>query len=120
MTQTVIPQLRVTRMATSLPFYRDGMGFTVDWQHQFKPNFPLFIQLTRQGQTIFLTEHAGDCLVGGAVYFKVPDVDACYRDFIARGLVSTGPPGDTSWGSREMAFKDPDGNRLRFATHVAA
>lgn len=119
MTQTVIPQLRVTSMAASLPFYRDGMGFAVDWQHQFEPGFPLFLQLTREGQTIFLTEHTGDCQVGGAVYFKVADVDACYRDFDARGIVTVEAPDNTPWGSREMAVRDPDGNRLRFATHAA-
>jgi catechol 2,3-dioxygenase-like lactoylglutathione lyase family enzyme len=118
MTQTVIPQLRVTRMAASLPFYRDGLGFAVDWSHQFEPDFPWFLQVTRAGQTIFLTEHAGDCQVGGAVYFKVADVDACAREFRSRG-VAVVAPADTPWGTREMSLVDPDGNRLRFATHPA-
>jgi catechol 2,3-dioxygenase-like lactoylglutathione lyase family enzyme len=117
MTQSVIPQLRAASMALSLPFYRDGMGFAVDWQHQFEPGFPLFLQLTREGQTIFLTEHAGDCQPGGAIYFKVPDVDALAGDFSARGIVTVAGPADTEWGTREMSLVDPDGNRLRFATH---
>ena len=119
MNQTVIPQLRITRARDSLPFYVQGLGFSIDWQHQFEPGFPLFLQLTREGQTIFLTEHAGDCQVGGAVYFKVADVDACHRDFSARGIVPTHAPHDTDWGTREMALTDHDGNRLRFATHAA-
>ncbi|NPC55679.1 VOC family protein [Caenimonas sp. S4] len=120
MSQTVIPQLRITSARDSLPFYLQGLGFVIDWQHQFEPGSPLFLQLTRACQTIFLTEHTGDCQVGGAVYFIVPDVDDCYRDFTARGFAKTAPPADTSWGSREMVIVDPDGNRLRFATHVAA
>lgn len=116
MNQTVIPQLRMTDARKSLPFYVQGLGFTVDWQHQFEPGFPLFLQLTRAGQTIFLTEHTGDCQVGGAAYFIVPDVDACYRDFDARGVARTEGPQDTPWGTREMVVVDPDGNRLRFAT----
>lgn len=119
MAQTVIPQLRITRAARSLPFYVQGLGFTVDWQHQFEPGLPLFLQLTREGQTIFLTEHRGDCEVGGAVYFVVPDVEACYRQFSAAGVVPTEPPQDAPWGAREMLVTDPDGNRLRFATSVA-
>ncbi|HWR78400.1 MAG TPA: glyoxalase superfamily protein, partial [Thiobacillus sp.] len=35
MAQTVIPQLRITSAHDSLPFYVQGLGFTVDWQHQF-------------------------------------------------------------------------------------
>jgi uncharacterized glyoxalase superfamily protein PhnB len=119
-TQTVIPQLRITRAANSLPFYQQGLGFVVDWEHQFEPGFPLFLQLTRKGQTIFLTEHAGDCEVGGAIYFVVPDVDECCRNFSAAGVTATEPPQDMPWGSREMVVTDPDGNRLRFATRPAA
>ena len=116
MTQTVIPQLRITSASRSLAFYVEGLGFAVDWKHQFEPGFPLFLQLTRAGQTIFLTEHTGDCQVGGAVYFKVPDVDECHRDFSARGTAMVEGPEDTPWGTREMLVTDPDGNRLRFAT----
>ena len=118
MTQTVISQLRIIRAADSLPFYVQGLGFTVDWQHQFEPGFPFFLQLTREGQTIFLTEHAGDGEVGGVVYFIVPDVDECFRLFSAGEIKPTEPPQDTPWSSREMLVTDLDGNRLRFVTHL--
>jgi uncharacterized glyoxalase superfamily protein PhnB len=113
--QSVIPQLRITNRERSLEFYAAGLGFSVDWEHRFEPGFPVFMQLTRAGQTIFLTEHTGDCEVGGAVYFIVPDVDACCAEFKARGVVATEPPQDTPWGTREMLLTDPDSNRLRFA-----
>lgn len=115
MTQTVIPQLRITQAERSLAFYVGQLGFVVDWEHQFEPGYPLFFQITREGQTIFLTEHTGDCELGGAVYFVVPDVDALAASFQARGLEAEQGPADTSWGTREMLVCDPDGNRLRFA-----
>jgi len=118
MPQTVIPQLRITHAERSLRFYVDGLGFTVDWEHRFEPGFPLFAQLTRQGQTLFLTEHAGDCQTGGAVYFIVPDAAQCLADFAARGVTATNALADTPWGTREFALTDPDGNRLRFASDV--
>jgi len=120
LSQTIIPQLRITSAAASLPFYVDGLGFVVDWKHQFEPGFPLFVQLTRRDQTIFLTEHAGDCQVGGAIYFVVPDVEDCYQEFTNRGITTIESPHDTPWKSREMVVTDPDGNRLRFATYVVA
>ena len=118
MNQTVIPQFRITDVKRSIAFYVDGLGFTIDWEHRFKPGFPVFMQLTREGQTIFLTEHAGDCQVGGAAYFVVPDVDACYREFTSRGVSPNEPPADMPWGPREMVVTDPDRNRLRFATRT--
>lgn len=116
--QTVIPQLRMISATHSLPFYVDQLGFTIDWEHRFEPGFPLFVQLTREGQTIFLSEHSGDCEPGGAVYFLVPDVDQLYAAISARGVVPGRghAPEDTPWGTREMLLYDPDGNRLRFAT----
>ena len=117
-TQTVTPQFRITDARRSIRFYVDGLGFKIDWEHRFEPGFPVFMQLTRAGQSIFLTEHAGDCQVGGAAYFVVPDVDACYKEFVARGVVPTEPPADTPGLPREMVVTDPDGNRLRFANPI--
>lgn len=54
--QTVIPQLRITHADRSLHFYEHGLGFVIDWTHQFKPDFPLFLQLTRNGQTIWISQ----------------------------------------------------------------
>jgi catechol 2,3-dioxygenase-like lactoylglutathione lyase family enzyme len=119
MTQTVIPQLRSTDSERSLRFYVDGLGFSVDWEHRFEPGLPLFVQLTRQGQTIFLTEHTGDCEPGGAVYFVVPDAGSLLSAFEQRGITATHPLGRTPWGTDEFLLTDPDGNRLRFASQRA-
>ena len=121
MAQTVIPQLRITQAARSLAFYVDQLGFAVDWQHQFEPDFPLFLQISRAGQTLFLTEHSADAEPGGAVYFQVPDAAACHATFTARGLPSnTNAPAPTPWGTLEFLLTDPDGNRLRFASELPA
>ncbi|EGD08697.1 bleomycin resistance protein [Xanthomonas vesicatoria] len=119
-TQTVIPVLRVTDATSSFPFYTQGLGFTIDFEYRHEPGFPVFAQLTREGQSIFLTEHADDCQVGGAIHFMVPDVDACYSAFKAAGLAQTPPPFNTAWKTREIQVVDPDGNRLTFSTELAA
>jgi uncharacterized glyoxalase superfamily protein PhnB len=115
MDQRVFPQLRMTNWKRTHAFYVDGLGFTVDWEHRFEPGFPVFAQLTRDGLSLFLSEHAGDCQVGGAAYFVVDDVDALFREIQARGINPAEPPEDAPWGRREMSLIDPDGNRLRFA-----
>lgn len=115
MSQRVFPQLRMTNWERSRAFYVEGLGFHVDWEHRFEPGFPIFAQLTRDGLSLFLTEHAGDCQVGGAAYLVVEDVEAFFREISSRGISPGEPPGDTPWHTREMVVVDPDGNRLRFA-----
>ena len=116
MKQTVVPVLRISGADSAFAFYVDGLGFTVDWEYRHEPGFPVFAQLTRQGQSVFLTEHSDDCQFGGAVYFAVPDVDACFRAFRAASLADVRPPRDTAWKTRELLVVDPDGNRLTFST----
>jgi len=118
MSQRVFPQLRMTNWKRTRVFYVDGLGFTVDWEHRFEPGLPVFAQLTRDGLSLFLTEHTGDCQPGGAAYFVVDDVEGLYREITSRGITPTEPPGETEWGAREMTVVDPDGNKLRFSTSV--
>ncbi|HTM56704.1 MAG TPA: VOC family protein [Pirellulales bacterium] len=117
--QRVKPQLRMTNWDRTRAFYVDGLGFTVEWTHQFEPNFPVFAEVSRDGLALFLTEHAGDCKVGGACYIVVDDVDALYQEISRRGIKPAEPPEDAPWGTREMLVVDPDDNRLRFANRKA-
>lgn len=115
--QRVFPR-RMTNWERTKAFYVDGRGFTVVWEHRFERGFPVFAQLTREGLSLFLTEHRGDCEPGGAAYFVVDDVDGVFKDIQHRGIVCVEPPCNTDWGTREITIVDPDGNRLRFSTYV--
>ena len=114
--QRVVPALRTLRYETSGPFYTKGLGFEVEWEHRFEPDFPVFVSLIRDGMRIFLTEHTGDCQVGGLVHFYIPNVDALYDELRNRGIPVTEPPNDFLPSLRTMTVTDPDGNQLRFLT----
>ena len=85
--QRVVPTLRITDYARSKAFYVECLGFRVEWEHRFEPHFPVFMSVVRDGMRLFLSEHAGDCQVGGLVHFTIPDVDAWYREFQDKGVV---------------------------------
>ena len=114
--QRVVPALRITNYTASKTFYTAGLGFSIEAEHRFKPDLPVFMTVTRDGMTIFLTEHAGDCQVGGLVHFYVPDVDAVYDEVRRRGIAVKEPPNQSLEGLRDMTIVDPDGNQLRFIT----
>ena len=111
--QRVVPALRITDYERSKAYYVETLGFTVDWEHRFEPHFPVFMSVVRDGMQIYLTQHSGDCQVGGLVHFVILDVDAWHSEFRERGASVTEAP-NTDLGFRNMTITDPDGNQLRF------
>ena len=58
-------------------------------------------------------------------YWRVKDVDALYAEFHATGLSTSGIPrlervGDKSWGMREFAIIDPNGNLVRVGRQITS
>jgi hypothetical protein len=47
------------------------LGFTVAWEHRFEPHLPVFMSIARDGMQIYLTQHSGDCQVGGFIHFVI-------------------------------------------------
>ncbi|GGG01640.1 glyoxalase [Paenibacillus albidus] len=117
--QNIIPAFRITNYSVSKEFYVQGLGFKVDWEHQFEPDFPVFAQLTRDEMTLYLTEHTGDCQVGGLIHLFVPNVDEWYSEFMSNPLIGPiEPPDEQIEGLRMMNVTDPDGNQLRICTRI--
>ena len=117
--QRVFPQLRITNWDRTRAFYVDGLGFAVLGEYRYELGFPVFATVSRDGLTLFLSEHAGDGSVGGAAYLVVGDVDALWEELRAKG-VDVQRPEETPWGTREMTIVDPDGSQLRFGNPANA
>ncbi|MBD1875550.1 VOC family protein [Nodosilinea sp. FACHB-131] len=111
--QRVIPALRITQYERSKLFYLDQLGFELEWEHRFEPHFPVFMSVARDGMRLYLSEHQGDCQVGGLVHFVVEDVAAWYQEFRQRAVSVTYPP-NYDLGFCQMTITDPDGNQLRY------
>ena len=113
----VTPILRIFDEAKAREFYVGFLGFKVDWEHRYEPALPLYLQVSRDGCTLHLSEHHGDCCPGAALRIEVGDIDAWQRELIAQQYGYARPSvDDTPWGSREMSVKDPFGNRLTFTS----
>jgi catechol 2,3-dioxygenase-like lactoylglutathione lyase family enzyme len=115
--QQVIPALRITDYTVSKAFYVDKLHFQIEWEHRFEPHFPVFMEISRDGITIDLTEHTGDCQVGGLIHIYVPDVDAWCAELRASG-VPVDEPNERIPRLRMMTVTDPDGNQLRICTRL--
>lgn len=116
--QTVFPVLRILDYAVAKAFYVGGFGFSIDWEWRHEPGFPVFMGLSKGDLSFCLSEHSGDCEVGGLVMFYVEDVDLWYREALARGIEPERPPEDQLWGVRDVIYVDPFGNRLVVNTRI--
>jgi catechol 2,3-dioxygenase-like lactoylglutathione lyase family enzyme len=108
-----IPIVRIFSVDKALEFYRDYLGFTVEWEHRFADDLPLYCQIRRDALVLHLSEHHGDGTPGSGLFIPVRDIDAFHA-----GLDKTyryARPGivDVDWG-RQVQLDDPFGNRLCF------
>jgi len=112
--QPAKPLLRIFDEAAALKFHTDDQGFTVDWEHRFAADLPLYIQISRWGLVLHLTGHFGAASPGATVFIPMTGV----RDFHASLSAANHPhssPGlvDQDRGP-EMTITDRFGNRIRF------
>ncbi len=112
----VIPILRIFSVDKAKEFYVDFLGFTCDWRHSFDSNFPEYLQISREGVILHLSEHHGDSVPGAAVIVNMTGIDALHAELTAKNY-RFAKPGieDMPWNARAMRVTDPFGNRLTFS-----
>lgn len=116
-TQT-IPILRIFDVGKAKEFYVDYLGFAVDWEHRFEPALPLYMQISRDGLVLHLSEHYGDACPGSSVFVWMNGVDRLHEELTVKkyGYLRPGIQ-DDPWG-RTLSLIDPFGNRLRLCEKV--
>lgn len=116
----VTPILRFFDEAHTRAFYVDYLGFTIDWEHRFDDNFPLYLRVSRDDCVLHLSQHYGDCSPGAAIRIDVADLDGYHAALSAMAFRYAKPTIEAMpWGSREMTVRDPASNRLVFVEDEA-
>jgi hypothetical protein len=106
--EETVPVLRVDDAAVAEAWY-GRLGFELEWEHRFEPDFPVFASVRRgpegAGVRLFLSEHRGDANPGaGSVYLRVRDVAPIAAEFGVDIVASD--------GRLEVHLEDPYGNRI--------
>jgi uncharacterized glyoxalase superfamily protein PhnB len=111
----VVPVLRIFSVEKAHEFYVNFLGFTLDWEHRFEHDAPLYMQVSRGGMSLHLSEHHGDGTPGSVVFADMTGLDAFHAELSRRGYRYLRPGiEERPWGVREMQVTDPFGNRIRF------
>jgi catechol 2,3-dioxygenase-like lactoylglutathione lyase family enzyme len=108
------PIFSVDSLRGSQRYYRDSLGFKLDWDHGDPPDFG---SVSRGDAVIFLCERCQGNPGAWTMMFS-PDVDRLYEELRDRNAIIKMPPTNMPWGMREMHVADPDGNVLRIGTGI--
>jgi hypothetical protein len=109
-----IPILRIFSEEKAKEFYLDFMGFSLEWEHRFGDNFPLYAQIKRSDLILHLSEHHGDATPGSAIFVPMQEIDVFQAELHAKSYRFAKPGIEAMPWGQIMEITDPFGNRMRF------
>ncbi len=112
--EQAIPIVRIFDVAKAHEFYLGFLGFSVDWEHRFHPNAPLYTQVSRGDLKLHLSEHAGDATPGGNMVIYMEGIRSFHAELLAKNYRYMRPGlEEAEWGL-EVTVIDPFNNHMRF------
>ena len=114
-----LPVIFVANVQASAEFFRDTLGFSIDFLHG-RP--PFYGAVFREGACVHLKfvhepvfdigTHDRDGLI--MAFIEVENVKALYAEYVAAGATFEQKLKKEAWGGRDFVVRDPDGNGLCF------
>ena len=109
--ECIIPILRVANLQASLKFYRDTLGFKLDWGGGGTDKM---CSVSRDDQHIMLCE-AAQGNPGTWLWIGVEDIEPLHEQAKRDNLNMVMPPTNFSW-AYEFRIADPEGHILRIGS----
>jgi len=111
---SLIPTLPVKDIMEAVEFYRDVLGFQVDFTYGEPPGHA---GVHKEQACVHFTS-SRSTPASGWLYIIVDDVDALHAEYQKRGLKVVEELATYPWGMREFAVKECNGYVLRFGQGV--
>lgn len=114
-----VPVLFVADVGRSAAFYRDKLGFAVDFLHGAPP---FYGSVSRDGARLHLKWVHGPVFGPGRIdseklimaFLPVENVKALYAELIAADVTIAQKLNKQAWGGTDFHVRDPDGNVIAF------
>jgi catechol 2,3-dioxygenase-like lactoylglutathione lyase family enzyme len=116
---SAIPMLFVSNVRATAEFFRDKLGFGIDFLHG---NPPFYGSVSRGGARLHLRFVHEPAFAAGivekegllAAFINVEDVKSLFAEYLAAGVEMHSRLKKEPWGGPAFTICDPDGNRLHF------
>lgn len=109
-----VPIMRIFDVAKAHEFYLGFLGFSVDWEHRYGDNFPLYTQVSRGGLRLHLSEHSGDATPGSTSCVYMRGIRKLHEELRGKQYRYMKPGLEEEDGRLEVTVTDPFQNRIRF------
>jgi uncharacterized glyoxalase superfamily protein PhnB len=120
--RSATPIFFVSDVPRAAAFFRDKLGFQVDFLHGEPPFYgsvsrdEVCLHLRFVHQTWFAERATSEeSLILATI--EVSDVGALYQEFQARGVAFVQSLAHQDWGGTDFQVRDPDGNAFSFVTY---
>jgi uncharacterized glyoxalase superfamily protein PhnB len=107
-----IPTFRINDYRKAIEFYIDLLGFDIDWEHRFGPTEPVYMQISKKGLVLHLTENER-FQTGVIVFVETQAIDVFQKELTRKSTLKFEVL-ETNWETKQMEIEDPFGNMLRF------
>jgi hypothetical protein len=109
-----VPTFRILDYEKAMNFYIDYLGFEIDFEHRFGPTEPVYMQISKNGLVIHLTENKR-FQTNTIVFVETKGIGDFHRELCERNPTKKIPDiSRTNWETLQMEIQDPFGNLLRF------
>jgi catechol 2,3-dioxygenase-like lactoylglutathione lyase family enzyme len=123
--KTAVPVLFVRDVTASAHFYRDRLGFQIDFLHG---NPPFYGAASRDGAVLHLKFVHEPVFGPGRVadeglimaFVPIDNLRALHAEYQAKGVPIVQAPTRQAWDGTDFHVEDPDGNRISFVSMGAA
>ncbi len=113
---SVKPVFRIFDVEKAIAFYIDWLGFTIDWEHRYGDDFPLYMQVSMDDIVFHLSEHHGDATPGSKAFIEFTGDLPAYHKMLLDKNYKYNKPGleEAPWGGHYVQVTDPFGNNILF------
>lgn len=113
---TVKPVLRIFHYQKAVDHYIGWLGFSIDWEHKFEGDSPVYVQISKGDIVLHLSEHSGDGTPGTNVFIDdFKDLAAYHNQLLEKKYKYNRPGISTPFyddNALEVIVIDPFHNQL--------
>jgi uncharacterized glyoxalase superfamily protein PhnB len=119
--KSIVPILFVRDVSVSAAFFKEKLGFEIDFLHGAKPFYGsvsrdgvrLHLRFVHQPNFVELAAREVSLVLATV---EVSDVQGLFEDFKQAGVEFGQTPTRQTWGGTDFHVRDPDGNVISFVS----